>query len=431
MQLNSSKSIRGALATITAALLGANAVSVAGQGKLESSLLYYSESGRVRAGEGIVNISKQLKGDRNIGVKLTLDGLTGATPNGAVPSSKAQTFTGASGRTQNVVQPGVIPLDGSFRDMRFAVDANLSQPWNRVTSSVFGGHFSAEQDYYSFGVNSGITRDFNRKNTTVGLSGSYSHDIVAPRGSAPIPFAFLPVPPDQPPSDDEHESGGVHSTRPKEVFDVVLGVSQILDRKTIMRLNYSYNRTSGYLNDPYKILSVVNDQNSPDAGDPVNYIYESRPRTAGRQALYGQVRRDLAGNTIDLSYRYFWDNWGITSHTVDFFYRWQLKGDKALQPHLRWYHQSQANFYRPFLVNGVAFPQYASADVRLARFSAVTAGLQYSLPITGGSRLNIAAEYYTQVGDRSPPEAIGILRQYDLFPRMKVIMFRLGFESGF
>jgi hypothetical protein len=429
MQLNGSKSIRGVLATITAALLGSGAVSMGEQGKLESSILYYSESGRVRAGEGIVNISKQLKGDRNIGVKLTLDGLTGATPNGAAPSSKVQTFTGASGRTQNVVQPGVIPLDGSFRDMRFAVDANLSQPWNRVTTSVFGGHFSAEHDYYSFGVNSGITRDFNRKNTTLGLSGSYSHDIVAPRGSVPIPFAFLPAP--APPSEDGRESRGNHSTRPKEVFDVVFGVSQILDRKTIMRLNYSYNRTSGYLNDPYKILSVVNDQNSMDAGEPVNYVYESRPRSTGRQALYGQVRRDLSGNTIDLSYRYFWDNWGITSHTVDVFYRWQLGGDKALQPHLRWYHQSQANFYRAFLVDGVAFPQYASADTRLAKFSALTAGLQYSLPISGGSRLNMTAEYYTQVGDRSPPNAVGILRQYDLFPRMNVLMFRLGFESGF
>jgi hypothetical protein len=215
------------------------------------------------------------------------------------------------------------------------------------------------------------------------------------------------------------------------VFDIVLGVSQILNRETIIRLNYSYNRTSGYLNDPYKILSVVNDQNSPDAGEPVDYVYESRPRIANRQALYSQVRRYLSGNTIDLSYRYFWDDWGISSHTVDLFYRWQLPHDQALQPHLRWYHQSQANFYHAYLVNGVTFPQYASADTRLARFSAITAGLQYSLPIAAGSHLNITAEYYTQIGDRSPPDAIGILRQYDLFPKMNVLMFRLGFERGF
>jgi hypothetical protein len=427
MQLNTSRPMRQAVRAITASLLGAGLACAADQNQAETSILIYSEKDRVAAAEGILGINKQLRHDFTIDLKLTYDGLTGATPNGAVPSRNIQTFTRPSGQGSYAVRPGATPLDHSFKDTRFAVDASLSKPINRLTTVTFGTHLSKEHDYSSLGLNAGITRDLNQKNTTIGISGSYSHDVVSPVGSTPTPFATMQAP--QPPVTEE-EGHGHGSGRPKEVYDIVFGISQILDRKTIARFNYSFDHSSGYLNDPYKLLSVVEDSSSANAGDPAEYFYEKRPEKSSKNALYGQIRHFLSGSSIDVSYRYFWNDWGIKSHTVDLFYRWQLGAGKALQPHLRFYHQSQADFYRSFLIQGNTLPQFASADARLAAFNAYTFGLQYSFPINNVSSLGVTAEYYTQRGDSGPPNAFGSLRSLDLFPKLNAFMIRVGFTRG-
>lgn len=419
---------------MTAALLGTGATAVAQQNTFESSLLLYSETNRVKALEGVASLSKMLPGDRILGLKLTFDGLTGASPNGATPSNRIQTFTNPSGNGSSEVQPGQVPLDENFRDTRYALDGNITQPIGRMSNLIGGGHFSIEHDYTSIGLNAGMTRDFNRKNTTLGVSGSFSHDIISPLGGPPVAFSSMP-----PPSEGEGEGEGEHEheddgegigggSETKNVFDAMVSLSQVLDRKTIFRMNYSFDRSLGYMNDPYKILSVVQNAGGDNPGEPVDYIYERRPDSRNKQALFGELRRYIAGSTLDLSYRYFWDDWGITSHTIDFLYRLSIKGNRAIEPHIRWYHQTAADFHKYYLVEGQPLPQYASADSRLSNFSALTFGLQYSFPIVNNSRIKLSAEYYTQFGKRGPPNAIGVLSNYDLFPRLNVLMFRFGFS---
>ena len=428
MQLGAHRPIRTAVTVFTATLLGSGTVAASGSGKIDSSLLIYSESGRVKVAEGVLDLSRNLSERRSVGLRLTLDALTGASPNGATPSNHIQTFTGPSGGSSYVANPGETPLDDTFSDQRVALDGSLRESLNRITFLNVGGHLSWEHDYSSFGVNSGITREFNRRNTTLGVSAAYTHDIVRPAGGAPDPLTSMPPPSNDGEGEEEDEGGEAGPGEGKDVFDVVAGVSQILGRNTIARLDYSLSRSSGYLNDPYKILSVVQDENSAAPGEPSDYLYERRPDTRNKQALFSELRRYIAGSTLDLSYRYFWDDWGITSHTADVFLRLPVRGDHAIEPHFRWYRQSEADFYNAYLVGGQAVPNYASADSRLAAFDAVTYGLTYSLPVDAGSRLSLSAEYYTQIGDRGPPDAIGILRQYDLFPALDVFMVRIGFS---
>jgi hypothetical protein len=418
LQLNRKKHIKTAVATFAAALLGSGAIAGAQSSSVESSLLLYSETSRIKAAEGIVSYS----------------------PNGAAPSDKIQTFTRPSGSGSYQTQAGEIPLDDTFRDTRYAIDGNFRQPLNRVTDMTIGGHFSGEHDYSSFGLNAGLTRDFNRRNTTLGASVSFSHDKVSPEGGAPIPLSSM-QPPGENGEDVGHENeggefeddddGGGSPGKNKNVLDALIGFNQVLDRKTIFRFNYSFSHSAGYLNDPYKLISIVQNENSASPGEPVEYLYESRPESHNKHALYSELRRYLGGNTVNLSYRYFWDNWGITSQTVDLSYLWHIRGSKTLQPHLRWYHQNRADFYRTYLADNDPLPQHVSADYRLAKYDALTAGLQYSFLIGKASRISLTAEHYSQFGDRSPPEAIGILKNYDMFPDLKAIMFRIGFSSDF
>ncbi|MCX6833965.1 MAG: DUF3570 domain-containing protein [candidate division Zixibacteria bacterium] len=439
MQLSQTKSIRHTLATVTAALLGTAVSARAELNKFETSLLLYSEIDRVKTAEGVASFDLALKGERVLGLKLTLDGLTGASPTGATPSRRIQTITGASGGSVVSVPAGSIPRDESFSDSRYAVDASLTQPLSRITLASFGGHYSSERDYSSFGFNVGLTQDLFRKNTTIGISASVSHDLISAKGGVPIPLSATTVSAVGENNDqergDEVEGGGDHElsgdTKNKNIFDAVASFAQIVDRYTLVRINYSLSHSSGYLNDPYKILSVVQDPGDVDPGEPLQNLYENRPGTRDKRALFGEVRRYLGGNTIDLSYRYFWDDWGITSNTVDVTYRQQLGRDRSLKPHLRWYRQTQADFYRQFLVNGQPLPDYASADYRLGAFYAYTLGLQYSFPVGEQMHMSLAGEYYMQRGKRGPPEAFGSLRNFVLFPDLDALMFRIGFTREF
>ncbi len=432
MQLTKPRSVAKAAAALATVLLGGNLVAGSVPGKVESSLLLYSETNRVKAAEGVVAGTFFLKGDRVFSAKLTFDGLTGASPNGATISRQIQTFTRPSGNGSYTIRPGDRPLDDTFKDTRYALDIGLSQPLGRLNMLNLGGHFSTEHDYTSVGVNAGLSREFFDKNTTLGISGSYAHELVRTVGGTHIPLSSMPPATDDGGSEGEDDDeGGAEGNEKKDVVDMLVGITQILDRKTIFRANYSYGRVTGYLNDPYKLLSVVEAPTGVNPGEPVDYLYEARPDNRTKQSLYGQLRRYLGGHTVDLSYRYFWDDWGIKSNTVEMFYRWQFKGDKALIPHVRWYHQTEADFFRAFLVQGDPLPGFASADYRLASFNAYTFGLQYSFPIHNGGKLNFGGEYYIQRGDASPPNSFGTLRDAKLFPDMDALMFRVGYEHGF
>jgi hypothetical protein len=115
---------------------------------------------------------------------------------------------------------------------------------------------------------------------------------------------------------------------------------------------------------------------------------------------------------------------------VDVLTRIPLSHGHSIEPHVRWYRQTAADFYHTYLVQGDAVPQFASADSRLAAFDGWTYGLKYSLPVHVNDELGFSAEYYTQKGTRGPPDPIGVLGQYDLFPALDVFMFRVGYSHG-
>lgn len=435
MQLDSQKSIRTAVTAITATLLGSSVARAETNTNLDSSLLIYQEKGRVTASEAVFDVMRKFSERRTAGLRLTLDALTGASPNGATPSTRAQTFTGPSGGASYTAPAGEVPLDDTFKDMRFALDGRLNESLDRITFFNAGGHLSYEHDYTSVGLNTSLTRDFNKRNTTLGVSAAYNFDMVRPIGGAPVPFASMPPPTQNGgggdgEGEDEGEGGGAGPGEPKHVVDAGVGITQVIDRQTLVRMDYSVHRTSGYLNDPYKILSVVEDRNAAAPGEPADYVYEKRPDTRFKQTVYAQLRRYIAGSAVDVSYRYFSDDWGIKSHTGDFFLWVPLKEGHAIEPHFRWYRQSEADFHHYYLVQGQTFPNYASADSRLAEFDAYTYGLQYTFPLNSGF-LNVTGEYYTQRGKRGPPNPIGILNNFDLFPPMEVFMVRVGYNHAF
>ena len=422
MQLKKKTRIGGALATATCALLGSPVIHAGNNDagwKVDTALLSYQEKDRVNALEGAVKAQKYFSGDRILNLNFVLDALTGASPNGAAPSDQPQTFTRPSGNGSYVTPAGEIPLDDTFRDTRVQLGASWDAPINRLMRYNVGFNLSHEFDYDSFAVSGGLSHDFNKKNTTLSLGGAFAFDTLTPKGGIPTPFAEM-----KPAGETQNRDGDSDT---KQTIDLVLGLTQVISARTLMQFNVGLSQASGYLNDPFKIVSLVDDVN----GRPTSYIYESRPDSRIKTSLYWNTKHHLVwGDTLDLSYRYMTDDWQIDSHTVDFRYRWNISNNWYLQPHVRWYHQSAAEFYRHSLVN-TASPEYVSADYRLAEFDAYTLGAKAGYAINRSSEVNLRFESYQQKGDTHPDDAIGVQKNYDMFPDLDAIIVQLGYRIKF
>jgi Protein of unknown function (DUF3570) len=427
MQLNRCGSIRSALTAVTAALVGgATPADSAGIGQSETSLLTYSEHDRVHAKEAMFSVTKLLRNNYTLNWRLTYDGLTGASPTGGSPSKQAQTVTRPSGGGRVIVPAGELPIDNSFRETRFALDAGLSRPLNDRTTARGGFHISSEHDYRSLGLSGGLSRDFDNARTTMGIDFSISRDLNSPLGGVPTPFDSTTAP-----AETQNGRRITNGNRQKKVYTSVFTLTRILTPTAISRITYAVDYASGYLTDPYKIISVVQPSDSADPGEPVHDLYERRPNSRLGNAVSVDLRKYVFGMTSEMDYRYFWDDWGVRSHTVYFSLKRDMKRRGALQPNVRLYRQSRSNFSRPFLIQGLELPTYASSDYRLAAFDALTYGLTYSVPTSPSSRLTLSAERYVQQGDNSPPESFGPLLAFKLFPNLKVLMLRVGLTHEF
>ena len=413
MQLKSFANISMTLAAATCALTTPVMAEIVEPDtlSLDAGLLIYAESDdQVQAYEGALSITKQIDDERSINVKGVIDVLTGASPNGAVAQNRAQTFTRPSGNGSYTTAAGETPLDDTFRDTRVALSTQYQQQLSRLWLYSGGAYLSKEYDYLALSINSALARDFNNRNTTASVGFAYAYDTIEPEGGIPAPGVSVNDP-DNRLTDSEN----------KQTLDLLFGVTQVINRQTLMQFNYSISDVSGYQTDPFKILSVVDTD-----GWANDYVYENRPEQRTKQSLFWRTKYNLqpSGQVFDVSYRYFWDDWGMASHTIDSKWRIPLAKSHFIEPHIRYYNQQAVDFYQVYLDEGVAIPEYMTADYRLGELQTYTFGLKYGLPIAG-NEFSVRLEYYlTQVsGDDSLAKGPGMVG-LDLYPDKSAIMLQ-------
>lgn len=435
------KEISLALAAATCSLLGSSTQAAAGDPgtwRFDTAILYYGEdNSRVQAVEPVVSATRYFDNEKSLNFKLVLDTLTGASPSGATPSDQIQSFTRPSGNGSYTTAPGDDPLDDTFRDTRTALSAGWSSPINRDWSYNAAVYGSSEHDYQSFGLSGTLSRYLNQKNTQLNFGLSFSADTINPEGGLPVGLSRHAL---QEMSDFDVQFANSRDgdSDTKSIADLTLGFSQVISKRTIMQFNYSFSNATGYLTDPYKILSVINDEQGADYGHNAvddnglqAYIYEQRPDKRTKHALFWQLKTMLdRGDVIDGSYRFMTDDWGIQSHTLELKYRWQF--DRSyLQPHLRYYTQGEADFYRRF-VNASEYDRQfsgleaASADYRLGQLDTMTLGLKYGRKVRDHSEFTVRAEYYIQTSDGEG--GFGALANQDLYLDTNAVMFSLGYS---
>ena len=409
--------------------------------KLDSAVLFYQEQGgRVKAIEPSMSLDITNSWGDVYSFKATLDTLTGATPNGAAPWTQPQTFTtpvrgaattttttSASGHSTVVTVPGTtllarqyvapantLPIDYGFKDHRYALSGGYTYARDNTTRFSIGSAASFESDYTSISINGGLSKDLNNKNTTLSLSGNVEYDRSRPYFGTPTAFAVM-----------DATQKGPNAT--KMVYSLVAGVTQVMNRRWLLQLNYSAGLSRGYQTDPYRILSVVD----ATTGGPTSYLYEGRPHERFRQSVYLGNKIALGPTVTDLSARYYHDDWGINSYSGEIAERVQLTSALYIEPSARYYHQSAANFFRYYLLANAALPGYASSDSRLSKFDATTFGMKVGWKVAHDGELYLQGERYKQTGARTVAGAPGALANENLFAGVTATSAIAGFRFTF
>ncbi len=420
------------LKSASACLLGAGAAlgaqaSLPESWQCDMAVLVYSELNRVSAFEPAMALKKTFDDNSVLGVKLVVDSLSGASHNGAAANTAAQTFTRPSGHGSYTASANKTPLDDTFRDTRINLSINYEYELSRLEKMQWGVNGSSEYDFLSVGGSGTYVRDINQRNTSLSAGVSFEVDNIRAVGGFAQPLSEMQA--------NTLAQGKIGSSHTRIMVETLLGVTQIIDHKTLMQINYGLALSDGEHTDPYKIVSVLDSEGDLIAANGLNgtYLYERRPDSRIRQNVFAMVKRYLLGDVVDVSYRYSWDDWGIKSNTVDTHYRVNLAHDNMsptfyLEPHLRFYQQQGADFYRHSIVNNEALPSYLSADYRLADMQATTVGLKIGFLSPGGHQSSVRLEYYRQTGDSHPGDALPNQRDLDLYPTVEAFIVQYNYR---
>ncbi len=356
--------------------------------RYDTSYQYYQEEN-----DRIAIESWYLRGDVNVTESTSFrfqylrDAISGASPSGVQPGG---------------LQPFLIELE----DVRTGILAALSQQFgdHRVELEVSR---SKESDYLSYGFALSDKWELNQKNTTLTYGVNYLEDDVRVIGI-----------------DDQKKRG----------YDLFTGITQIIDKNTLVSANLTIGLSEGYLNDQYKVIQrtdivQVDDGMGGFIDIPVVNAYaENRPSSRLRQVLQLQGTHfvESANGALDAIVRLSNDDYGVFSQSLHVEWRQGL-GDKwEISPFARYYRQNAADFFVNTLdqvpiTNPPDYPTGSgpnySADYRLSSLDALSLGLRMRYQITGTMAATATYERYQMTGvgsDQAPSAAYMTANIYTL-----------------
>lgn len=333
---------------------------------------WQEENGRIRVD------SHYALAERDLGVatKLKVTGLV-------------DTITGASPTGQPAAKPGApLPL-ASLTDRRKAWSLDVTHAFTATTVAV-GYANSRESDYISGGWSLNTRTEFNEKNTTLLVGYARVDDDITAR--------FLPAP------------------QTKTGDDVVVGVTQLLTPRASVSFNVTRGVARGYLSDPYKIIQKSTEL-LPGLSLPLTFP-ENRPDRREKWIVFSGVNLALPewNGALDGSYRFYRDDYGIRSHTLELAWFQSIGERLIVRPAVRYYRQGAADFYRLSLDGSSIVPgafttgsgPFYSADYRLSEMDTATLGMKVIWTVRPERlTLDAAVERYTMRGrdGKTPKDA--------------------------
>ncbi|MGZ6005561.1 MAG: DUF3570 domain-containing protein [Candidatus Saccharimonadales bacterium] len=387
-----------ALAALTLATLALPGIipSVAAQAEyfdLNSQFSRYSESGNrmkidVYQASAVIPVSERF----NLNINGVKDIITGASPVMNIPKANGQPYQVLSG--------------ASIKDVRDAFDIAGTYTHGLGNVGIDVGH-SSENDYNSTFFNVDSRFELNQKRTTLATGYSFSSDnvwaidhcpphCVTPNGSGLSNLGLTggnTTPP--PPTIGTYRRADVGGE--KYTHQGLLGVTQILDKDSLVQANLTYTHNQGYLSDPYKaVYTPWVTTPYPGYSDFGGYSHDTRPSNRDQFAVlmrYVHHFSSLNSAAMHLDYRYYADTWGINANTFEFSWIQPIWSGWEITPRARYYSQDSANFYQPYFT-AARTDGYYSSDYRLASFGAISGGAQLSKEFFDRLSLAFGIDFY-------------------------------------
>ncbi len=252
-----------------------------------------------------------------------------------------ETMSGASayGTTQGLDgNPKLIMSGASIDETRKDILASLRRQYENGAFTVSLG-YSDEKDYTAYNGAVEFEKLSVDRLTTYSGGLGYSSDTVEPVQTAGI---------NRIDSEDKWSLNGfvAAATVLSPVWQVQAGLFSGL--------------SDGYLSDPYKARDM-------------------RPDSRQSWGITGRSRYYLKAMhaALNADYRFYSDDWGIEAHTLELAWQQEFGDQVRLVPSVRYYSQSQADFYVDS--DSVLNQGEQSSDFRLAPFGALSYGLSLIL----------------------------------------------------
>ena len=262
--------------------------------------------------------------------------------------------------------PLVVMSGATIDDTRydFSVGAEYFGETFTIAPSI---GYSTEKDYKA--ISGGVEIEYEFPNKATSLRGG-------------IAVSFDEVDPTQ-------ETGIVRvSNEDKENYAIFGGLTQVINKHTILQTTLGISHFDGFLSDPYKQVFL-----------PGGNLPDSRPSDRTQYTFAARLRRysELFAAAFHVDYRFYYDDWNVRSHTLDLGLHKVTESGWAFDTSLRYYSQTQADFYEPFYTAPRADGEYSS-DYRLSPYGAISLRLGLSETI-GDWTVKLAAERY--ISDKS------------------------------
>lgn len=310
-------------------------------------------------------------GSRNtLRLNATHEVMSGSSPWYLVPGPNRRPIQVLSGAT--------------IRDHRTAIDAALTHDAGGGDTTTLNVSDSQERDYHATALGAQHTRPLTEA-ITLGFGGSLSHDRIRPTDA--ILYGRI--------SRAEKNTGSAFGS-----------LSLVLSKFAVVESGLQLNLQTGYLSDPYKLVTVADRQlpdTRPDRRGEAAWLVRYRYAATPRAALHADAR--LAENS-----------WGQHAVTLEFAWYQELGRDWRVIPGLRYYAQDRARFYAPFFE--ATHDRYFSSDYRLGPFGALAVSLNLRKRIghwelsVGAERYHAATRYALGGADLADPATVSYSRLF-------------------
>ena len=371
------------LSLATAALL----VSIASQAQdyVTFQYLQYDENDdRTSVSAPSIMINKDFGTDYTLNASFVFDAVSGASPTyyvdtDAQSSASIDTSSGGSAFARAIdanasdVKYGNVEYD----DTRKAFGLLFTTRFENRDELNIGGNYSTEHDFYSTEGSAEYMHylgDSKNQSVAFGMSYQYNEILVWCIENEGCTDA----------------NSGASETMTASTLNAQLSFSQTIDSDSYAKVALFAIKEDGYLTNPY--MNVV--RNYDEATDTADVVAENRPdlkMAYGTSVKYANaLTSDVA---LQLSYRYYHDDWDINSHTLEGDIYYEYGSDWIFKLGLRGYTQSEADFYS---ANKDYFTdeEYASSDQRMSAFNTITYKTNIDYKISDDWRVNISANYY-------------------------------------